>query len=326
MARFSQLRVRRLLLITGLLLAAFGCGRREDPVLKLSAGEALEQGKALLESKKYFKATKYLTHAFEVEPNSRSGREALLLAADALYLQGGTDNFIKCEAKYRDFLNRFPTSDRSDYAQYKVAACLAARAERPDRDQKITREALAAFEELLRLFPTSENLDEARQQVRDLTDRLATHELVVGEFYNSYGRYGICEATARRLETIQREYPEYRQMDAVLFNLGVAYSRCRKEDQAKLSFEDLGRRYPDSPYLAKIPDFQKEWAKQSQQIQKRDEALRKMLGNSKSQAEAAAKGDAQTGEDAKDGDAEPDAEKDGAKPGGNGGSNDHQRR
>lgn len=291
MARFSQLRVCRLLLFTGLLIAAIGCSKREDPVLKLSAAEALEQGKALLEDEKYFKATKYLTHAFEVEPNSRSGREALLLAADALYLQGGTDNFIKCEAKYRDFLNRFPTSDRSDYAQYKVAACLAARAERPDRDQKITRDALAAFEELMRLFPTSENLDEARQQVRDLTDRLAMHELVVGEFYNNYGRYGICEATSRRLETIQREYPEFRQMDAVLFHLGVAYSRCRKPEEAKLAFADLGRRFPDSEYLGKLPAFEKKWAKEYEEIEKRDEALRRMLGNTKSQAEAAAKGE-----------------------------------
>ena len=57
---------------------------------------------------KYNKAGALLTHAFEVEPNSRSGREALLLAADAYFLHGGSDDYIKCEAKYRDFLNRFP--------------------------------------------------------------------------------------------------------------------------------------------------------------------------------------------------------------------------
>lgn len=293
MARFSKLRCRLplLLLLTSLVsLALVGCGRREDPILLLSAGESLEQGKALLERGKYFKASKYLTHAFEVEPNSRSGREALLLAADSLYLQGGTDNYIKCEAKYRDFLNRFPTSDRSDYAQYKVAACLAARAERPDRDQKITREALAAFEELLRLFPTSENLGEARQQIRDLTGRLAMHELVVGEFYNRYGRYGICEATTRRLENIETDYPDFSQMDAVLFNLGVAHTRCQKDEKAALDFENLARRYPDSPYLDKIEGFKKEWAKQAAKLRKRDDDLKRMLGTNKAQ-EATTKAD-----------------------------------
>lgn len=317
MARSSKLRPSTLLFALGAagLLCLAGCGRREDPMLRLSAGEALEEGKTLLEKGKYYKASKFLTHAFEVEPNSRSGREALLLAADSLYLQGGTDNFIKCEAKYRDFLNRFPTSERSDYAQYRVAACLAARAEKPDRDQKITREALAAFEELLRLFPTSEHLGEARQAMRDLADRLATHELVVGEFYNRYGRYGICEATIRRLETIQRDYADFRQMDAVLYHLGIAYSRCRKEDQATLAFEDLRRRFPDSPYPGKIEGFQKEWAKESQKIQKRDEALRKMLGNSKSQAAAAAAPAATS-------DPAADAAKDPAQPKGNGSSPD----
>jgi outer membrane protein assembly factor BamD len=307
MAPFLQLRSTKVrfrpLLLLAVLAALFvaGCAKREDPILLLSAAEALEQGKDLLAREKYYKASKLLTHAFEVEPNSRSGREALLLAADSLYMQGGTDNYIKCEAKYRDFLNRFPTSDRSDYAQYKVAACLAARAERPDRDQKITREALAAFEELLRLFPTSEHLGEAREKVRDLTDRLAAHELVVGNFYNSYGRYGICEATLRRLETVQKEYPEFRQMDEVLFNLGVAYSRCLKDEQASNAFEDLRRRFPDSPFLGKIEGFQKEWAKDSVEIRQRDEALRKMLGNTKEQAEAAAKAksDGQSGDEAK---------------------------
>ncbi len=284
MARFSQLRPSALVLAlgaAGLLLLA-GCGRREDPMLRLSAGEALEEGKALLEKGKYFRATKFLTHAFEVEPNSRSGREALLLAADALYLQGGTDNFIKCEAKYRDFLNRFPTSDRSDYAQYKVAACLGARAESPTATRRSpakpwppTRSCCASSR------PASTSARPARQ-MRDLTDRLATHELVVGEFYNRYGRYGICEATIRRLETVQQGYPDFRQMDAVLYHIGVAYSRCTKEEQASLAFEDLRRRFPDSPYPGEIAGFQKEWAKESLKIQKRDEELRKMLGNSKS--------------------------------------------
>jgi outer membrane protein assembly factor BamD len=309
--RSPKLRSRPLLLLAVpaalfVAIVGAGCGKREDPILLLSAAEALEQGKDLLAKEKYYKASKLLTHAFEVEPNSRSGREALLLAADSLYMQGGTDNYIKCEAKYRDFLNRFPTSDRSDYAQYKVAACLAARAERPDRDQKITREALAAFEELLRLFPTSEHLGEAREKIRDLTDRLAAHELVIGNFYNSYGRYGICEATQRRLETVRDEYPEFRQMDEVLFSLGVAYSRCLKDEQASNAFEDLRRRFPDSPMLAKIDKFQEEWAKDSVEIRQRDEALRKMLGNTKEQAEAAAKA---KGEDAQGGD---DAKKDGA--------------
>jgi outer membrane protein assembly factor BamD len=257
MTRFK--RPAFLLIVSILVLNA--CGKREDPILLLSSEEALEMGRQLLEQEKYFKASRHLTHAFEVEPNSRSGREALLLAADALYLQGGSDNYIKCEAKYRDFLNRFPTSDRSDYAQYKIAACLAARAERPDRDQKITRQAIAAFEELLRLYPDSPNLDEARQQIRDLTNRLAAHELAIGDFYNRYAKGGICQAAIARLETVQRDYPDFREMDTVLYNLGMAYYRCEQTADGDAAFEDLKRRYPDSEWLGEADKWQRSWRK-----------------------------------------------------------------
>jgi outer membrane protein assembly factor BamD (BamD/ComL family) len=92
-----------------------GCGGvKEDPILQLSAEEALEIGKELMEKKKYSQAREYLSHTFEVAPNSAAGREALLLVADAYYLDGGSENFIRAEAKYRDFLNRFPVQEDAE--------------------------------------------------------------------------------------------------------------------------------------------------------------------------------------------------------------------
>ncbi len=237
-----------------------GCVEREDPLLLLSADEALAQGKSFLEQEKYFKARRHLIHAFEVEPNSRTGREALLLAADALYLQGGTDNFIKCEAKYRDFLNRFPTSDKADYAQFKIAACLAARSERPDRDQKMTQAAIESLEELLRLYPTSDFVAEARRQMRELTDQLAGHELVVGKFYNRYGGVGICPAAIARFEYLQENYPQFAGMDEVLVELATAYDRCLRPGDAAEAIEDLRRRFPESEYLAEAAKIEKKAA------------------------------------------------------------------
>ena len=44
---------------------------------------------------------------------------------DALYLAGGEQNYIRAEAKYRDFQNRFPTSQRGDYVLFQIANSLA---------------------------------------------------------------------------------------------------------------------------------------------------------------------------------------------------------
>ena len=117
------------LLVVAPWLAGCRHSQRQDPLLQLSAAESLAEGQRLMALEKYAQARKYLTHAFEVEPNSVSGREALLLVADSLYKQGGTQNLVQAEAKYRDFLNRFPTSDRAPYVQYQIGASLAGRVE-----------------------------------------------------------------------------------------------------------------------------------------------------------------------------------------------------
>lgn len=241
-----------------ILLTACRSGRREDPLLRLSSDEALEQGKVFTEQGKHHKARRLFTHAFEVEPNSRSGREALLLAADAYYLQGGTDNFIKCEAKYRDFLNRFPTSARSDYAQYQIGNCLASRIEKPDRDQKFTKQALDAYQELLRLYPTSPYIEEVRGKIVEVIDNLAAHELVIGRFYQTYGR-GVCTATIRRLEYLQETYPDFSQMDEALFLLARAYWKCRRPEDAEATYETLRDHYPESSFVAELEKERKKW-------------------------------------------------------------------
>jgi outer membrane protein assembly factor BamD len=234
------------LLLTGCRSAA----AREDPILRLSAAESLAIGKEHMESRRYFQARKYLAHAFEVEPNSVSGREALLLVADSLYLQGGTQNLIQAEAKYRDFLNRFPTSDRAAYVQFQIGNTLAKRVGRPDRDQSVTRQALGAYEELLRVYPASEHRQEVEAKRDEMLSLLAEHEFLVGYFYL---RYGLPQAAIGRFEHVTTSYPRYSEMDKVYFHLGMAKNRLGDKEEARQWFERLREEYPESPLVTSIP-------------------------------------------------------------------------
>jgi outer membrane protein assembly factor BamD len=249
-------RILSSLAMAGLLvLAATGCHSSApavDPILKLSAEESLAQGKELLTKQKYEKARPYFTHAFEVEPNSTVGREALLLAADTYYLQGGTTNYVQAEAKYRDFLNRFPTSDQAAYVQFQIANSLAKRMERPDRDQTVTRKAKDAYQELIRLYPTSEYAAQSQEQIKTVLDNLAEHEFVVGVFYM---RYGAPFASVERFNYLLASYPDYRSRDKVVFNLGVAYQHLKKPEDARKAFDRLRNDFPQSPFVHQIPDI-----------------------------------------------------------------------
>jgi outer membrane protein assembly factor BamD len=236
--------------VASILCACRSGAAREDPLLALSAAESLAEGQKLMGQDKYSAARRYLTHAFEVEPNSASGREALLLVADSLYKQGGNQNLVQAEAKYRDFLNRFPTSDRAAYVQLQIGNSLASRVERPDRDQNVTRQALNAFEDLLRIYPTSEQVAEARERMAAMRVKLGEHEFEVARFYY---RYGIPVAAANRLRYLLSSYPEYADKEKVYYYLGWSLTRMGKPEEADEWFQKLRQEYPTSSLLTDIP-------------------------------------------------------------------------
>jgi outer membrane protein assembly factor BamD len=240
-----------LLCVVGVAACKSGGARRSnDPILRLSAEESLAQGKDLLAHQKYSRARPLFTHAFEVEPNSKVGREGLLLAADTYYLEGGGSNNVQAEAKYRDYLNRFPTSEQAAYVQFQIANSLAKRMERPDRDQTVTRKSLEAYQELIRLYPTSEYATRSQEQLNVVTANLAEHEYMIGYFYL---RYGVPQAAVNRFEYLMQNFPKYTAMDKVIYNLGVAYQRVRKPEEAKKAFERLRTEYPNSKLVHDIP-------------------------------------------------------------------------
>ncbi len=239
------------LVFLALALAACGGGGYEDPILRLSAEESLEQGQRLMEQKKYARARDYLIHAFEVEPNSATGRTALLLVADAHFLDGGSDNYIKAEAKYRDYQNRFPTSERAAYVQFQIANSLFERMLKPDRDQAATRKALEAFYDLLRIYPTSEYGASANEQILLIKDRLAKSEYIKGFFHMRSMR--LPRAAASRFEGILELYPDHSEMDKVLFQLGRAYQRLQEPEKAAEVWERLRTEHPESRLTSRIP-------------------------------------------------------------------------
>lgn len=235
-----------------LVVVAIGCssGVADDPILVLSSAEALEEGKRLMEEEKYRQARDYLIHAFEVEPNSAGGREALLLAADAYFLQGGEDNYIRAEGKYRDFQTRFPTSRDAAYVQYQIASSLIERLKKPDRDQTSTHDALTELQTVIELYPTSEYAAKARERIDEVRQLLAEHEMTIGYFYLRYRNYN---GAKQRLEYLLENFPEYEHRDRALYLLGLTLFRSDQFEESEEAFERLRLEYPESTYVDEIP-------------------------------------------------------------------------
>ena len=235
-------------------LALVGCGGlKTDPILQYSSPEALVEGKRLMAEGKYRQARPFFTHAFEVEPNSESGREGLLLAADAMFLNGGQENFVKAESRYRDFVNRFPTSEHAAYAQFQIGLSLGRRVVKPDRDQSVTEKAIEALRDVERFYPGSTYAEQAAEEITWLNGRQAEHDYLVGRFYQ---RFGVGIAAVTRYQHILDTYPEYEERDKVLLSLCQLYLAAGDELNTARASETCRRlktEYPDSTYVAKIP-------------------------------------------------------------------------
>ena len=125
-----------------------------DPeLLQLSKEQLFQKGEEQFERRKWQRARTYYSHLYESFPNDPLGRRSLLRIADTYYEQGDPVNLVEAQYKYRDFINRYPTSEHADYAMLRIAMCSFKQMERPDRDQAKTKEAVEKFDDMLRAHP-----------------------------------------------------------------------------------------------------------------------------------------------------------------------------
>ena len=247
------MKLRHLLLIVATLFVVAACNRGPrvyrpvvDPeLLRMTKEQVFERGEALFERHKWQRARTYYSHVYETYPNDPLGRRSLLRIADTFYEQGDPVNLVEAQYKYRDFINRYPTSEHADYAMLRIAMCSYKQMEKPDRDQQKTREAIEKFDDMLRAYPNSALKGEAQARRQDALDRMARHEHIVAKFYIKRGSHN---AAVQRLNFLIDTYPQYNERAGAFYDLGTALTRLGRGGEARLYFERVVTEFPESEY------------------------------------------------------------------------------
>jgi outer membrane protein assembly factor BamD len=211
----------------------------------MSKEQLFQAAEAQFERRRWPRARTYYSHLYETHPNDPLGRRALLRIADTYYEQGDPVNLVEAQYKYRDFINRYPTSEQADYAMLRIAMCSFRQMERPDRDQTKTREAVEKFNDMLRTYPNSPLKAEAEARRQDALDRLARHEHIVARFYMKRGSWN---AALQRLNFLIDTYPNYNDRAAAFYDLGTSLSRLGRDGEARLYFERVVTEFPESEH------------------------------------------------------------------------------
>jgi outer membrane protein assembly factor BamD len=172
-----------LVLWIGALLA--GCAWFQQERVR-SPEELASQGIEQFDEKDYGDAIKTFTLLKERYPYSRYAILAELKLADAYF---NDERYAEAISAYEDFARLHPKNEAIPYVLYQIGECHYRQLLTIDRDQTATREAILAFERLLKSHPGSPYEENATQKVHLCRQHLADYEVYVGRFYYKSKHY-----------------------------------------------------------------------------------------------------------------------------------------
>jgi outer membrane protein assembly factor BamD len=229
---------------------ALSCaGRKKKKAVEtpeVSTVELFEKGMDLLNRHELRQATNVLKRV-EYTPDTRDEIEPLvrLAIADATFYQGTALALIDARNLYLEFVTMNGDHALAPYAQLQVGQCSLAQVNHPTKDQTETQEAIRELETVSQRWPDSPFAAAARSLLGQARANLAESEYLVGRFYLSRKAY---PAAVERFGRILRLYPDFEEMEKVLYHMGDAHLRAGNDVEGRLYLEQIVEDYPDSEW------------------------------------------------------------------------------
>lgn len=240
------------ILMIAVFLAVTGCGGKKkgtvDPA-QLSADATFNRAIDLLAKRQLSQAQAALKR-IQFAPESRAEIEPLtrLALADATFYQGTTIAWIDARNLYLDFVTLNGDHPLAPYAQLQVGLCSLKQVSQPSKDQALTRQAIQDLDAVRRRWPSSRYVDAARSLASEARANLAESEFLVGRFYLKKKNY---EAAIERFRGIVIGFPDYPDVEKVLFNLAQAHMLSGNEAEARLYLDTIVTRHPNGAYTSR---------------------------------------------------------------------------
>lgn len=222
---------------------------RADPT---NATELYDQSMDDMESGLYPEALRGFSELKTKYPYTKYAALADLRTADTQFHRG---KFAEAVDAYRNFLKFHPKHEQGPYAMKQIGEAYYEQIPSDwfflppaaEKDQGHTKQAIAAYTDMLARFPDAEITDEARERLKVCRTKLADHELYVANFYLSRDRY---KAAAGRAEVILKSYPELGHDEEALWIAGFSQFNTGELERASSHLKELESRFPQSPWAA----------------------------------------------------------------------------
>jgi outer membrane protein assembly factor BamD len=248
----TSVSTRALVPLTLLVLAlcCAGCSGKKKAVAgvgSIAPGDNFDRAMQLLSERQLRQATSALTR-IRFDPETRDEIEPLtrLAIADATFYQATAIGFIDARSKYIDFVTLNADHPLAPYAQLQVGQCSLKQVNAPAKDQSVTRQAVRDFKQVMQRWPDSIYVAAARGLLRQTRGSLAESEYLVGRFYLKKKAY---LAAIERFRIVVERFPDYPELEKVLYYLGQAYLRNGNELEARVFMDRVITDFPRGDYI-----------------------------------------------------------------------------
>lgn len=244
-ARVVMARKLSLAAVVAILSLAAACGSDDVVVLEDRPVEELyNAGMDQLADGDYQAASVSFEEVERQHPFSIWAPRAQLMSAYAYFRADSYDDAVIAVDR---FIQLHPSHKDAPYAYYLRAITYYEQIVDVVRDQAITREALAALNDVITRYPDSRYARDAKLK-RDLTvDHLAGQEMMVGRYYQ---REGSMVAAMNRFTYVLVNYQTTSQAPEALHRLVECHMVLGMEDEARKYAAVLGYNFPSSRWYA----------------------------------------------------------------------------
>jgi outer membrane protein assembly factor BamD len=148
---------------------------------------------------------------------------------------------------FKDYQSMHPTNENIPFVLLRLGQAHFDQFTSTDRDQKNTEIAKGYFENVISTYPKSPQAAEAKEKLAKCLEYLAEHEFNVAFFYFKQEKY---PAARDRFEEIVRKYKDTPTAVKSLFYLGESYRNEKNLVRAGLAYEALIEHYPETKFAA----------------------------------------------------------------------------
>lgn len=214
-----------LLLITG--CSSFQAKQTASPK------EAFELAKKYEEDKLYNEAILKYEEVQNKHLYSEYAILAKLRIADIHYKR---KNWIEAQMAYQIFQGLHP-QQKPDYVRFRIGMSYAKQIPKAiDRDLSEAPSALKHFNHVIKKYPQSLHVDQAKKQIKQIRLQLAEKEIYVADFYFKGNRF---KSALMRYENVIHSYKDTHFFQRALYGAGISSLKTNNEKSGKKYLEQL---------------------------------------------------------------------------------------